>query len=258
MTYPEAVRTILNREDKDRIFKESLYLCAYLSDFIGNDLSQKHLLDVLMSLIKGESPKALLDEKELTRVANKNMFYPKEDVFQALSPFMKKDSGTVAIMPKEGSFSFSSNVIRLNKRKEISLGGAKSMTIDIPYGDITVGEHAPENKSYFTIYGKGKDLPNDVLIFQKNSEGALYLSFQRDALKKIKGLSLFFDFAIGEIQTLSIQSNGGVKASCTLETLTIEAPGDVSLKGNYINVSISTSGNIENDAFSICTSTTCY
>lgn len=90
MTYPEAVRTILNREDKDQIFKESLYLCAYLSDFLGNDLSQKHLLDVLMSLIKGESPKALLDEKELTRVANKNMFYPKEDVFQALSPFMKK------------------------------------------------------------------------------------------------------------------------------------------------------------------------
>ncbi|GEM_PF-6714673 len=262
MTYAEAVKIILNREDKEQIFKQPLYLCSFLADFIGGNLSQKHFLDVLTSLIKDEDPASLLDEKELTRIANKNMFYPKEDVFQALSPFVKKNSSIAARMPKEAPIHFSSDVILLNRRREIFLGDARIMSLDIPSGDITIvnsgADPASRNKSCFTIYGNGNDLPNDALIFQKDSNGELYLSFQADALKKVKKRSFLFEIALNSIQVLSVKTNGAVKANCTLDTLQIEAAGEVVLEGNYTNASVLTSGNVKNRASVVCMSTVIY
>lgn len=265
MTYVDAIKTVLNHSNKDQIFQRSSYLCAYLADLIGGDLSQKHLLDILSSLIKNENPNSLFEEKELTRIANKNVFYPKEEVYQALSPFLQRTTKKTLVMPRYSLIRFSRpDMICLNKRKELSLKGVRALTIDIPCGGITVLSTNLNpvlgNKSYFTVYGKGNDLPKDALLFgQDGSENASYsFSFDEIELKKIKKLSFLFEIVPNTLQSLCIKSVGNVIVNSSLKNLQIETRGSVVLNGNYINTSISTSGNVINNALGVCLNTFCF
>ena len=77
MNYIEAVQTILQKKKQGEILLDPRLLRGYLLDLVGDDYEGKHLVNVLTSVLKGESYSSLSSEKRWLALSYRKWTSPK-------------------------------------------------------------------------------------------------------------------------------------------------------------------------------------
>lgn len=243
MKYLEAVQTILQKKSRGEILLDPRLLRGYLLDLVGDDYEGKRLVNVLTSVLKGESYSSLLDEKRWLALVYKEVDFPQEEVEKALNPFLKEFINLERenlFLSKPKSYS-----IPFNQPCSFDSDSMEYLEINLEQGDLIL-----ENGSSSYLVPCGSD--SSPFQFRWNCNWG-HKDYFLDYKKKKKGNLDSLKLYLKENPNLQlyIHTTGDVIVQGHFFGLTIETKGSVYLKGNIVNLNIVSCSRLIHDAITV-------
>ena len=241
MNYIEAVQTILQKKKRGEILLDPRLLRGYLLDLVGDDYEGRRLINVLTSVLKGESYSSLSEEKRWLSLAYKEVDFPPEEVEKALDPFLSEFTD----LERENLF--------LSKSKSYSIPFYQSCSFDsdsmeyleinLEQGDLILGNGSI---SYLVPCGS-----NSSPFKFRWSCNRSHKDYFLDCKKKGTLDSLKLCLKENPNLNLYIHTTGDVIVEGHFFGLTIEAKGSVYLKGNIANLNIVSCSHLFHNAITV-------
>ena len=241
MKYLEAVQTILQKRSRGKILLDPRLLRGYLLDLVGDDYEGKRMVNVLTSVLKGESCSSLSDEKRWLALVYKEVDFPQEEVEKALGPFLKEfislERGNL-FLSKPKSYS-----IPFYQPCSFDSDSMEYLEINLEQGDLIL-----ENGSISYLVPCGSD-PSPFKFRWSCSWD--HKDYFLDCKKKGKLDSLRLYLKENPNLNLYIRATGDVIAEGHFFGLTIETKGSVYLKGNIVNLNIVSCSHLVHNAITV-------
>ena len=243
MNYIEAVQTILQKKKRGEILLDPRLLRGYLLDLVGDDYEGKRLVNVLTSVLKGESHSSLSSEKRWLALSYKEVDFPQEEVEKALDPFLNEfinlERGNL-FLSKPKSYS-----IPFYQPCSFDSDSMEYLQINLEQGDLIL-----KNGSISYWVPCGSD-PSPFKFRWCCNRG--HKEYFLDCKKKKKGKLDSLKLYLKENPNLDlyIRAMGDVIVEGHFFGLTIETKGSVYLKGNIVNLNIVSCSHLVHNAITV-------